>query len=138
MNTKTIIAAVIGGLSSFLLGWLFYGIVFKETLAGMGGSATGVMRADSEMVFWALALGNLVIGYLVAYIYSAWAGITTFVGGAKAGALLGLLLSLGFDMTMFGTSNMMSLNGALLDVAISTIMWAISAGFVGWWLGRTA
>ncbi|MBK6545589.1 MAG: hypothetical protein IPO78_03700 [Saprospiraceae bacterium] len=138
MNTKTIIAAVIGGLSSFLLGWLFYGILFKDALAGMCGSATGVMRADDQMVFWALALGNVVIGYLVAYIFSNWAGINTFIGGAKAGALLGLLFSLGFDLIMYATSNITTLNGVFLDVLIQTIMWAISAAFVGWWLGRSA
>ncbi|MBK8296972.1 MAG: DUF1761 domain-containing protein [Saprospiraceae bacterium] len=137
MNSKIIIAAVIGGLSSFLLGWLFYGILFKEALAGMAGSATNVMRADSEMVWWALIIGNLVIGYLVAFMWSSWAGITTFMGGAKAGAIIGFLFSFGWDMLMYGTTNCMQMSGALLDVMISTIMWAISAGLVGWWLGRS-
>ncbi len=136
MNTKTLIAAVIGGACSFLLGWLFYGIIFKDTLAGMAGSAQGVMKADSEMIFWALLLGNLLIAYLVTYVFSTWAGITTFAAGAQAGAMMGLLFTLGFDMVTYAVTNMMTLSGALLDVVISVIMWGISSGLVGWWLGR--
>lgn len=137
MNTKTLIAAIIGGISSFLLGWLFYGILCKDAFASMSGSATGVMRADSEMVYWALILGNLVIGYMVAFIFSTWAGINTFVAGAKAGAVIGFLFTLGFDMVTYATSNISTLNGALLDVAVSTVMWTISSGLVAWWLGRS-
>lgn len=73
MNTKTIIAAIIGGVAAFLLGWLFYGMLLKDTMAGMMGSAQNVMKKDNEIIFWALILGNLVIGYLVAWIFSSWA-----------------------------------------------------------------
>jgi L-cysteine desulfidase len=136
MNSKTLIAAVIGGICSFLLGWLFYGILFRETLAGMAGSAQGVMKSDDELIFWALLLGNLLIAYLVAYVFSTWAGITTFAAGAQAGAMIGLLFTLGFNMVTYAVTNMMTLSGALLDVVISVVMWAISSGLVGWWLGR--
>jgi hypothetical protein len=137
MNSKTLIAAVIGGLALFLLGWLFYGILFQETLAGMVGSAGNVMRADDDLVFWALGLGNLIIGYLIAWIFSSWAGINTFGGGAQAGAMMGFLFALGFDMICYATSNMFILSGALLDIGISVVMWGIAGGLIGWWLGRS-
>lgn len=137
MNTKTIIAGLIGGIASFFLGWLFYGMLFKETLAGFAGSATGVWRADNEMIFWALILGNLILGLLIAYIFSGWAGITTFAGGAQAGAIIGFLFTFGSNMIGYSVTNIMHLNGSLLDVGISTFMWAICGGLVGWWLGRT-
>lgn len=137
MNSKTIIAAVIGGLALFLLGWLLYGMLFKETLAGMTGSAGNWMRADDDLVFWALGLGNLIIAYLIAWIFSAWAGINTFGGGAQAGAMMGFLFALGFDMICYATSNMITLSGALLDVGISVVMWGIAGGLIGWWLGRS-
>lgn len=136
MNSKTLIAAVIGGVAMFLLGWLFYGILFKDTFAGMAGSAGNVMRADSDLIFWALILGNLALGYLIAWIFSSWAGINTLAGGAQAGATMGFLFAFGFDMMMYATCNMMQLSGALLDIVVSTIMWAISAALIGWWLGR--
>lgn len=137
MNTKTIIAAVIGAVALFLMGWVFYGMIFKDTMAGMAGSATGVMKADNEMIFWALILGNLSIGYMLAWIYSGWAGITTFGGGAQAGAILGFLFTLGFNMISYSVTNMMELSGWLLDIVISVVMWAIAGGLIGWWLGRS-
>jgi hypothetical protein len=138
MNTKTIIAAIIGGVAAFLLGWLFYGMLLKDTMAGMMGSAQNVMKKDNEIIFWALILGNLVIGYLVAWIFSSWAGITTFAGGATAGAMMGFLFTFSYDMMMYATTNTMQLSGALFDIVISTVIWAVSSGLVGWWLGRSA
>lgn len=137
MNSKAIIAGVLGGITAFLLGWLFYGILLKDTFAGMMGSATGVMRADEEMIFWALGLGNIIIGILFAYIFSTWAGIKTFMGGLQGGAVLGFLFTAGYDFIGYGTSNMFILNGVLLDCVVGTIMTGISAGVVGWWLGRS-
>ncbi len=137
MNTKTIIAAVLGGICSFLLGGFIYGMLLKDTMAGLMGSATGVMRSDSEMVLWAMILGNLIIGYLVAYIFSTWAGITTFMGGLTAGATIGALFTVGYDFIAYGTTNMMQLNGVFLDIVVNIIIWGISSGVVGWWLGRS-
>lgn len=137
MNSKAIIAGVLGGITAFLLGWLFYGILLKDTFAGMMGSATGVMKPDEELIFWALVLGHLIIGILIAYIFSTWAGIKTFMGGLQGGAVLGLLFTAGYDFIMYGTSNMMGLNGVLLDCVVGTVMFGISAGVVGWWLGRS-
>jgi len=53
MNTKTIVAGVLAGVAYFLLGWLVYAELLESTFSGMQGSATGVMRPDSEMVRWA-------------------------------------------------------------------------------------
>ncbi len=137
MNSKTIIAGILGGICSFLLGWLLYGIVFKNMMADMMGSATGVMRSDSEMVFWALLLGNLLIGCLVAYIFNCWASISTFMGGLTAGATIGLLFTVAFDLILYATTNVTTISGIAVDVVINLLIWAISSGVVGWWLGRS-
>lgn len=137
MNSKTIIAGILGGICSFLLGWLLYGIVFKNMMADMMGSATGVMRSDSEMVFWALLLGNLLIGCLVAYIFNCWASISTFMGGLTGGATIGLLFTVAFDLIFYATTNVTTISGIAVDVVINLLIWAISSGVVGWWLGRS-
>jgi len=48
MNTKTLVAAVLGGLASFFGGWLLYGILLKSTMESMMGAATGVMKTDAR------------------------------------------------------------------------------------------
>jgi hypothetical protein len=137
MNTKTMIAGALAGIVYFLLGFLIYGILLKG-MAGMGGTATGVMRADSEMIWWALIIGNLAFGMAFAYILGTWSGVTTFMGGAKAGATVAFIFELGYDLIWYSVSNLMSLQGVCMDVVISTIMSAIAGGVIGWWLGRSA
>ncbi|MBP8724936.1 MAG: hypothetical protein KBF37_10675 [Saprospiraceae bacterium] len=137
MNSKTIIAGILGGICSFLLGFVLYGMLLKDLFAGMAGSATGVMRTDEEMVWWALILGNLIIGFLVAYIFSQWAGISTFMGGLRGGAAMGLFFTAGFDFIFYGTTNVSQLSGTLLDMAVGVVMWGLASGVTGWWLGRS-
>jgi hypothetical protein len=138
MNTKTIIAAIIGGVAALILGFVLYGLLLKNIMAGMMGSAKNVMKPDADMIWWAQILGNLIFAYLVAWIFSSWAGINTFAGGSKAGAMMGFLFTTGSDLISYATTNIFTLNGALLDIVSSIVIWAIASGIVGWWLGRSA
>lgn len=133
---KILISGLVAGIAVFLLGYLFYGVIFMNTMEGMTGSATGVMKEMDTMVWWALILGNLLWGFLLAYIFGMWANISTFMGGLKGGAIIGLLAVAAFDLTMFGTSNLMTLGGTLLDIVIFTVIMAIGGGVAGWMLGR--
>ncbi len=131
-----ILATLVGFVVFFLLGWLFYGFLLMDFYADNSGSATNVMRAEEDMVWWALIVGNLFQAYFLVYIFGKWANITTFSGGFKAGAILGLILGLAMNLTMYGTSNMMNLTGALVDPLVSMIMMGITGGVIGVMLGR--
>lgn len=135
MSTKALIAGILGGIVYFLLGWLLYGMLLESTFESMSGSAQGVSRG-MEMVMWALIIGQLTLGIMLAYIFSSWSGISTFMGGLKGGAIIGFLMTLGIDMTMFATTNISTLNGALLDVVVMTVNSGLAGGVVGWWLGK--
>ncbi len=130
---KFALGALVGGVVFFLLGWLLYGLLFMNYFEANVGSATGVNKESMNMI--ALFLGNLAMAALLTIIFLRWAGISTFMGGLKAGALIGLLVVLGFDLTMFGTTNIMTLNGMLMDVVVYTVMSAITGGVIGWLLG---
>ncbi len=134
MNTnKILLGGLAGGVAFFLLGFLFYGILLMKFFEANSGSATGVMK--DPPVWWALILGNIFWGLLLAVIFGRWASISTFAGGARAGAIIGLLASLSFDLTMFGTANLSTLPAAGVDVVVATIMSAIAGGVVGLVLG---
>ncbi len=109
MNVKNfIVGGIVGGLVDFLLGWVFYGMVFKDIFPESEG-----MRL--EFIF----AGCMFYGFLVSYIFTALAGITTAATGAKAGAVIGLLMSVAVncfhaahtapDYTMFGTDVLISI-----------------------------
>lgn len=135
MNTKVLLAALVGGVTSFLLGWVFYGLLLADFFAANAGTATGVMKDDTSMGWIPLIVGNLTTGLLFAMIYSRWAGITTFKTGAIGGAWVGLLMGLSYDMVALGTTNIMNTTAALVDPLVWAVMSAISGGMVGWALG---
>lgn len=139
MNSKVIIAAIIGGIVAFLLGWLLYGILLMDFMASNAGSATGVMKTDpqaSDFIF--VFLGNVGYALLLAYIFDQWANIRTMITGAKAGALIGLLIGLSYDFLNYGMTNLMNMTGVITDILLSAVMGGVTGAVVGWWLGRGA
>lgn len=127
MNTKNFIpASIAGGLVYFFMGWLIYGMLLTDFMMNNQGSATGVMRAEAEMVWWALILGNLMNGFLLSFIFTRVGNINTAAAGAKTGAWLGFFMASGFDLMMYATSNTLTLNGAFADIAAFTLISAIA------------
>lgn len=135
-TNKILIAGLIGGVAAFILGALFYGLLLGDFMKSNAGSATGVERAPEEIVWWAMIIGHLAWGFLFSVIYGRWANISTFVTGAKAGGVIGLLLGLGYDLIWYGTSNVMNLTATFVDVFVTVVMSALIGGIVAWWLGR--
>ena len=135
-TNKILISGLVSGIAVFLMGYLLYGVIFMSTMETMTGSASGVMKEMDAMVWWALIIGNLLWGFLLAYIFGMWANISTFMGGLKGGATVGLLIGAAFDLTMFATANIMTLSGTILDIVIMTVMMGIGGGVAGWMLGR--
>ncbi len=133
---KRIMATLAGFVVLFLLGWLLYGMLLMDFYASNSGSATGVMRDESDMVWWALIVGNVLQAYLLVYIFGKWANITTFGSGLQAGATIGLILGFAFNLTMFATTNMMNLTAALVDPFVGAVMLGLTGGVVGMVLGR--
>ncbi|MCB0650035.1 MAG: hypothetical protein KDC85_02025 [Saprospiraceae bacterium] len=138
MNTnKILLAGLVGGVAAFLLGWLVWGILLSGFYANNAGpAAEAAMRGDKDMLWIPLILGNLAWGYFFAVIFGRWANISTFVTGAKAGAVLGLLVALFYDLMNLGTTYLMTTTGAIVDIIASALVSAIIGGVVGWMLGR--
>lgn len=133
---KRLLATLAGFVVFFLLGWVLYGMVLMDFFNSNQGTATGVMRAETEMVWWALVVGNLLQAYLLVYIFGNWANITTFGGGFKSGLIIGLIIGYGVDLTMYGTTNLMNLTAALVDPLVIGTMMGVSGGVIGVVLGK--
>jgi hypothetical protein len=133
---KRIMATLAGFVVFFMLGWLLYGMLLMDFFAANAGSATGVMRSDAEMVWWALIVGNILQSYLLVYIFSKWGSINSFASGLQAGATIGLILGLGVDLTMYGTSNLSNLTATLVDPLVIAAMMGLTGGVIGIVLGK--
>ena len=137
MNSqKFILGGLVGGVAYFLLGWVTYGMLLKDFMAN-NLSAPGTMRPEADMIWWALIVGQFAGGFLLAYIIGK-ANATSPAAGAGVGFTVGLLVCLGYDLTMYAVSNTISsLKGLAVDVAISAVMGAIVGAVVGWVMGMS-
>lgn len=135
MLTRLLAATVAGGITFFVLGFLIYGLILEERVMKPNmNSYPGLMN---EVPVWIpLILANMVSALLLAYIFEKWAGIRTFIGGMKGGAIVWFLIALSFQLMFLAFMNL-SKNYIpnVADVVGSTVMGAIGGGVIGQVLG---
>lgn len=123
MKTKNfLVAGIVGGIVDFFLGWIFYGMLFKDSFP---------QPEESSNVMIMIFLGCITFGLFLSYIYTKWAHITTVVTGAKAGAILGLFIGLYFNLFQLAMNSEVTYQTASLDVGIGIIMTAVIGAVIG-------
>lgn len=128
MKTKNfLVAGIVGGIVDFLLGWLFYGIIFIDTFPQPEESS-------QTMIF--IFLGCLTFSLFVSYIYNRWAQISTAISGAKAGAIIGIFIGLFFNFFNLAMNTEGTIELAALDVVITIIMTSIIGAVIGYINGK--
>lgn len=134
MNSqKFIVGGIAGGIVNFLLGWVIYGMLLKDFMT----SNNVPMKPDSEMIWWALIVGNLAFGFFLSYVIGK-SNSATAAKGAGVGFIVGLLVCLGYDLVSYATSTVVSsLKVVAADVAATAVMSAIVGAVVGWVLGMS-
>jgi hypothetical protein len=125
MNVKNfIVGGIVGGIVDFLLGWLFYGILFKDTFP-----------ESPDMKLEYIFLGCMTFGFFVSFIFTRWAGITDLVTGLKAGAIIGVFNSL--HMNFFMYANMpVNYTTFAIDVLISVVLSAGVGAAIAFVVGK--
>ena len=134
-NNKILISGLVGGIVSFLVGFIIWGLALEGFAANNMGSASGVTKEEMGDM-WAVVLGALASGFLVAFIFGRWANIKTVQTGAKAGAIIGLLLGININFIMFGTTHITTLPLAIVDALAYGLLYTAIGATVGWMLGR--
>ncbi len=129
---KLLIGGFAGGITFFLLGWLFYGILLMDFMTANSGASGNVSRPEPDFMY--LLIGNLAIGFLIAYIFIK-AGVNSLTAGILTGAVIGLLMAVGYDCMIYATTTTMSKTGMAADVAASTVMMAITGGIIAILIG---
>lgn len=135
-TNKILLAGLAGGVVYFLLGWLLYGMVLPSFMDGqLTPEGAAVMRPDDGMIFWAMIVGNIAGGMLLAVIFGRWANISTWQTGAVAGAIIAGLMAASYDFLLYGSTNMMALTGILADIVVYAVMGAVGGAVVAMVLG---
>lgn len=125
MNVKNfLVSGVVGGIVNFLLGWLFYGILFKD-----------IYPEGENMNLLFTFLGCLTSGLFIAYIFTNWAGITNPVNGIKAGAAIGFFTSLSMNFFMY-SNRTVDYQNMTLDVIITIVISAVMGAAIAFVNGK--
>ena len=131
---KLLIGGIVGGILFFGLGYLIYGNLLTGFMQKHPGTATGVDRAMEDLQFLYLIIGNMAMGFLLAYIFVK-GNVNSMAGGLITGGIVGLLVSVGFDCVMYATTNVISKTAMAADVAAMTVMCAVVGAIVGMVMG---
>lgn len=129
---RLVIGSVVGTIVLYLLGTLFWIVLFADFFAGQAGSAMGVDR-DAPIV-WAVILGTLFYAIMLTLTLEA-RGTKGIVGGLWVGAVVGVLVWGTADFTLYGVTNLNTLTGTIADTVLEGVRAAISGGIVAAVLG---
>ncbi len=99
------------------------------------GSATGVVK-DPPDFLW-LVLGQLLFAAFLTQVVGGWAGASTAGDGMKAGAIVGILVGLGYDLTLYSTTNMFNLTAMFVDAIMVTIQVSLASAVIAVVMGKT-
>ncbi len=131
---KILIGTLVAGVSMFLLGWLIYGIMLHGFMEANCNNSS--MRPMEQMIWWAMIAANLVGGLLLAIILD-WSGSITMMSGAKVGAIVGFLMALTYDLSMYATTTMFNgLKMVAVDSLCSSLMLALTGMITAMVMGK--
>lgn len=113
MNFKNfIIAGIVGGIVDFLLGGLFYQVIFKDLYPE---------NPNTKMVF--IVLGCITFALFMSYVFIKWAGISEIKTGLIAGAIFGFFYGLSMNFFMYSSMEVNYIN-ICKDVFANIVMGA--------------
>jgi uncharacterized membrane protein len=133
-GNRIVLATLVGAVVAFLVGGLIWGAAFVGFFEANAGTAMGAMKETPGFV--AIALGQIPASLLLTLIIQRWGSSTSIAGGAKVGALFGFLVALSYDLTMYGSTNLMNLTATLVDPVLSMVHGAVVGAAIGMVLGR--
>jgi hypothetical protein len=135
MNSpKFLTGTLVGGLALFLLGYLFYGLALAGFFTQHSVAPTGTMRPMTEIVWWALILGNIFWGAFLTYLFLKL-GVSSFSNGAKTAAGFSFFVAMSSALIRYSTEMNLDKTGTLADAAVSIVMSIIAGGIIGAVLG---
>ena len=131
MDTKKfLLASLAGGILVFVSGYLAYGVLLREFMV----AADMNMKETPDMGI--LILSQLIFGVFLTMVLRRWEGAETLAQGAKVGAVLLLLMALGYNLVQLATTNAVIEAVVPVRAVVSTVQGALAGGAISAVLGR--
>ena len=128
-TNKILLGGIAGAVTFFILGWLVYGILLSDYTAENFNLCAA--KPMGEMSWWAMILSNLAFGFLLSIVFN-WSNTKGIPAGAKAGGIMGLLIGISMDFSVYSMSNMyLNLTALFVDLIVYTFISVIVGIVVG-------
>jgi uncharacterized membrane protein len=134
MTKRFMLAALAGMLTIAVMGGVLYGVVFASFFRA---NIINLRIMKTPPAFGWIALSHVPFGILLALVVR-WRGELSARGGAIAGAVLGFLMAMSYNLAQFGTIEHWTLQLTLVEPFITTVMVASAGAVVGAILAREA
>lgn len=134
MNTKVLLGALASTVVVFLGGWLIFGMLLMDMMAGeMSHAYDGLMKNPPDLPM--LAGWQLCWSLMLAFVLDKM-GKKSFMDALMTGAMLSFLLVLGYDLSFVAFFvDMYTTKLLIIDIVVNTILWGLACGVIGLVLG---
>jgi cytochrome bd-type quinol oxidase subunit 2 len=133
MNTKMLLAALGGAITSFLLGWLVFGIALRAVYASQMIEYTDLTK--NPPLLWAIFFGGLCFATLLAWVFEK-AAVRTVQQGFTYAAIIFFLITLGFDLYLYANMNLFRITFIPMDVILGSLFGGVLGSVVAWIMNR--
>ena len=113
------IGTIVGGITLYAAGYLIFDLATADFYVANLIADTGAYRDPSLQ--WAFVLGDLASGALVTLGILSRPGTPTIGSGLLTGAVIGLLLWLHADLTLYGLTNVWNITTPMVDPLLEAI-----------------
>jgi len=132
-TNKILLGGIAGGISFFMLGWIIYGMLLMDFMASNSNQCAA--RPMQDMIWWAMILSNLALGFLLSIVFT-WANTKGVIAGAKVAGILGLLFGISIDFSFYSMTTMYhNIMILFVDIVAYTLMTAIAGAVIAWVMG---
>ena len=129
MNVKNfLIGGIVGGIVDFLMGWLVYGMLLKDTFPKPEGAGA------ENMMF--IFLGCMCYGFMISYIFAQGAGVTEWMQGVKIAVGVALFMSLANNFFYSMYKDTMDVKMVAIDVVASLVLAAVVGAAIAMVTGK--
>lgn len=134
MNTKVILSAIAGAVTTFMLGWLIYGMLLADFMEANTIKYEGLMLNPPRL--GVLFASHVTFALLLAWIFDKWANCRNFASGFTTALLLAGLVTISIDLGYYAFMNLFNTTMVVVDIVVNTLIWSLAGGVIGLVLGK--
>ena len=133
MNGRFWLTVLVVTILGFFGGWLVFGELMSGFYESHSSEAANNLAFEEPRV-WAIAIGTLAWGLLITWVLQK-TGSNDFQKGLINGLIIGFLVSVIFDFSLYAMWDMSDSTLVIVDIIVGTVFWGILGGVGGWVLG---